>query len=537
MRARSFGGQMAPPSRVAGLLACCLGTALLTACGTTVPPTPSQLASSPDHALAASDSTGDSATTGDSSPAAGESVPTSDAAVSPSGSRGPAATALTPSTSTRPTTVTRPSTARRQTGGAVKASIPTSGRGWDAKEIHIGINSQNDSSTAGGALGLSISLGDPAGDARAIADAINRSGGVFGRKLVIDALDNASGATLADPASAAAQNCAYFTQDHPVVAMISVSDAIETDGFRACMIKARTPIVSISSIGVDDVEAAALSPFFYAVTVANYSVAARLLVGRLKVQGWFNGWSATTGSPGPAKAKVGILNPATPFGRRASAALKGAVEAEGYSTETFEHTAATVPSDSSAAVLRFASNGVTHVIAVNTYLLFFIPSAQSQGYHPRYGVTSYNVPSVTQANVPRSEFRGAMGIGWNPFTDVDTAHDPGNVQPAKAECLAQLRAGGQTFTESDKDRLALTVALATCDAVRLIAQATKAASGLDPSALKQGVASVGPSFRTGGTFASGLSATQLTMPGVARDNVFDDACTCFTYRGESYPIR
>jgi hypothetical protein len=58
-------------------------------------------------------------------------------------------------------------------------------------------------------------------------------------------------------------------------------------------------------------------------------------------------------------------------------------------------------SEIQAAVLKFRSNGVTHVLPVEqNSLAFFASAAEGQHYRPRYGVDTYSAMQIT-AGFPR----------------------------------------------------------------------------------------------------------------------------------------
>jgi hypothetical protein len=89
----------------------------------------------------------------------------------------------------------------------------------------------------------------------------------------------------------------------------------------------------------------------------------------------------------------------------------------------------------SNTVLRFRSEGVTHVMIfeLNALLtVLFMTNADTQGYRPRYGMDTQNGGQVIVGSVPEAQLEGAQQVGWLPMFDVlDTPE-----WPAQQECLA-----------------------------------------------------------------------------------------------------
>jgi hypothetical protein len=189
--------------------------------------------------------------------------------------------------------------------------------------------------------------------------------------------------------------------------------------------------------------------------------------------------------------------------------------------------------DAVSAVLRFAADGVTHVIGIDNFQFFFMTAALTQHYLPRYGLTSYNAPqALLQSNGNAAQLAGALGVGWYPTIDTDQADDPGP-GVGKNACIAALAAGGQTFGGR---RFATAVGLAICDGIHVATYGATAGGGLDPSSIRGGIVKLGANFPAGGPFGSGLSQTNFALPGAGRDLGWDTACKCFTYRGSTYII-
>ena len=107
--------------------------------------------------------------------------------------------------------------------------------------------------------------------------------------------------------------------------------------------------------------------------------------------------------------------------------LEGTASASGMSAQA------------SNAVLRFRSAGIDRVITLDFAGLtnfLFMPVAESQGYHPRYGFHSLMQPSL-RANVPAAQMAGMVGVGWRP--NYDTGGAEGLSGPSYDWCVQALQ--------------------------------------------------------------------------------------------------
>ena len=411
--------------------------------------------------------------------------------------------------------------------GRGAASIPPKGFGYDEKNVYFGIVTQNDAQQAFASFGAdNVDPGDTMGQAMAMADHINSNGGILGRKLVIRARDVATVATATNPIQIGNEVCTYFTQDQPVVAVMSIVTLMDYPEFRRCLASKRVPLFSATVKVADDTSARELAPYFTQTAAVSWTRLAPVLVSRLKAQGWFGGWNVRTGTAGTAPTKVGIVVDSTAAGVRTGKLLKEEVARAGYpGALVFQY--ANASDGQSASVNNFNQNGVTHVIVTDVELLAFQSAAQSQQYRPRYGVNSYNAPYTqleTSPLAPPGAQNGSMGVGWAPALDVAEGRDPG-ASPGRAACLKIMAAGQQALSGK---RLAQMVAFSFCDVMQLLQQGA-AAGGLSGTALRSGMDAVAPRFPTAVGFGTALGSSKHFVPGRVRDLAWDQACSCFRY--------
>jgi ABC-type branched-subunit amino acid transport system substrate-binding protein len=130
------------------------------------------------------------------------------------------------------------------------------------------------------------------------------------------------------------------------------------------------------------------------------------------------------------------------------------------------------------AVLQFRSANITEVLSLDNSSVspLFMRYADSQGYKPRYGISTEDNPAIMTQVVPPAALVGSLGVGYDPVNDV--VNPPLN--SAGKKCDALMRAHGQPVG-----------AYGACDQVRLIADALTASGVLTRDGLMSGLARLG----------------------------------------------
>jgi hypothetical protein len=416
--------------------------------------------------------------------------------------------------------------------------IPPKGRGWDEKNVYIGIPTADDFNQTVKDLGANASTGDTHGQVDAIVADLNRAGGLFGRKVVAVYKDSRTTDVAYNPASTSQAVCTYFTQDRPVIAVINGMPQFDAqEGFHACLEHAHVSLLSLSNTDYDDHDYARLGPHLWTTASRSTDSLVPTFLAALHRQRFFTGWDTVNGRPGASPVKVGILLPDTPQGRHVGGLmLAGLRRLSIAAADPFYYDPAGLGTDNQAEVLQLQSAQVTHVLdlpPIAAEIWLFQGAAERQRYRPRYGFTSFNLPLSMEENagiVPEAQQIGSMGIGWQPFNDTNAAHDIGPM-PGSARCLGALKRGGQKFGSTN--RRAALIAVELCDAFYLLRDAAVAGNGLDDSALLAGIPLAGPRFAPAGTFRSVLTGQDHGVPGYYRDQKYRTDCTCFVYVGPS----
>jgi hypothetical protein len=189
----------------------------------------------------------------------------------------------------------------------------------------------------------------------------------------------------------------------------------------------------------------------------------------------------------------------------------------------------------SAGVLRFRAANISHVLILDDSSLasqVWMAQAESQGYRPRYGLNSANIPDIVESNAAPAQLDGALGVGWYPPFDTGERGDDRRTTPARDECLRIMADHGVALP----DRTAVGLALSSCDAFSYFAAMVARAQQWTPRAFVAAAESVGDSWTPAATFASRTAPGRLDGTAAVRDFGFAADCECFRYSGEPYSI-
>jgi hypothetical protein len=410
------------------------------------------------------------------------------------------------------------------TGGA--PTVPASGRGWDKRYVYVGVVTNQDISQFAGTVGVNtLDSGDQQKDAEAMIAELNAHGGLYGRQVRGLYYDVKS---ATDKETAAQAVCTYFTQDHPVIIVIDGAVQNDTASFRGCMRKARTVVLGAGAQAFDNKVFNDLQGWYYQLPYASWTTFSPALMTELNRAKYFTSWDTTNGGPGSAPVKVGILSLDTPVLRRIVDVMQADLRRLGHASSDVVF--AQTQEDLQAAVLRFRSDNVTHVLDTDQFLFAFMQNAESQKFRPRYGISTPNAPGLLlQGTAPASQLVGAVGLGYFPALDVDARNDPGSAVAGAAPCRKTFAKHGLIYP-ADK-RFALAYQYLFCDALQLVASATAQGGGFASEQVRAGVELVGHSLEPAFTFRNALSSRVRTEPGAGFALAWNTSCTCFRYHG------
>lgn len=248
------------------------------------------------------------------------------------------------------------------------------------------------------------------------------------------------------------QACSELGDDQHVFAVFPM--VREDNGLEACMAPRHVIVLEGGSGGVNGNQpnASFLSKYrglYYGTAVINYD---RLgpAIDMLHKAGFFG-----------KGAKVGILRSQDPAGENAHLAndiwkprlaTYGIPVASTFaypqpqSVAQFGDLANTFQS----AVLQFQRAGVSHVLILPYASEFFLfaRDADSQGYHPRLGLTDYAYPGIMSL-APTASAHGAMDVSWTPGqwqTQTKPPSEPSN--SARDRCISLYKKPAQAANQS-----------------------------------------------------------------------------------------
>lgn len=424
-------------------------------------------------------------------------------------------------------------------------------RGITATTITLGFTYDPNGDAVNSAAGIgAITHGDDRANTRAIVKDINDHGGIAGRKIVpvFARLDSESTQTFDQQW---AQVCQTFAHDQPVFAALTTPGSAAGDAsYRQCLSRAGVPLITdfLPILGDSDF---ATDPTYVEMGSPTLDRIAAYQVTALQEQHYFTPWNTVTGQPAATGAvKVGVLTYSDPtFQHAVNTYLVPGLRRLGYNpvVEAVAElgNAGDIGTQAAAvksAQLAFAANGVTHVIpfeANGGLSTFFMPTARSQNYFPRYGVsTASGAEALLEAGAADgSQFHGAVGFGWIPDLDLlssDNSPTGPYSNPARRQCLKIMSGAGISFTSGNAEE----IALASCAQLYLLRQALGTSFvSVTTSSLLSSVMALGTSYQPAGTVGVDF------RPGGRRDVEnkayfwkYVDSCTCFRYYGGKVTI-
>lgn len=454
---------------------------------------------------------------------------------------------LTSSTSTAPSSTAF--TGEQPTGGSGVSGGARDAVGVSPTSVTIGISNVSNADAANAALGANFTAGNTKGEMDAMVSYINAHGGVGGKKLIVvfHPVDGASSQTRDQRDQAA---CADYTQDHHVFAVL---DSTPSENLLSCIGKTAINIAGFETSGYNKVDFIR-HPYFFDINTLVGESEYGDLVPLLVRQGWVSGWNNAAGAAAPAvKAVLGVLSVdypqittvtdhvLLPALARAGYAVKPENVVRLHNPNSQAETSQTVAQIQSS-VLRFRSAGVTHVIIMDSaggVTFFFGTDAESQGYRPRYGVTSANAMQglLESGQLPKRQAAGAMGLGYVPLGDIPAADDPPNSGPytnaTRRLCLSIFSKAGIKLASPNEQQIALLY----CDKFLFFQHAASSVRGaLTRDSFRASVDALGTSFAPSTLQGGRFDATHHFANYLGYDLRYVPACGCMRYFGSPFRL-
>jgi hypothetical protein len=411
-----------------------------------------------------------------------------------------------------------------------KVPGPESGQGFTASTINIGITLIDETASRGAGLigAKNTNFGNTRLQAQSIVDHVNANGGIGGRK-VVPVFHTIN--ILSETWDTSAQgSCSAFTEDNKTVAGIAAVIQL-SEVFTHCLARHNT-IAVVNGRGVrDDRMLGELGDLVSMPARLSATRWGTLTVDGLAELGYFD-----------AGAKVGLVRFDTaPLNRTVADVMKPRLAARKVSVvadEIISHPDSVngfgaTSAQISNAVLRMRSAGVTHVLPIDDHgimVYLLLPQAESQGFRPRYGVSTNNLPFVMEENAPKEQLKGTVGVGWLPGDDVAEARTPDN--PAEKTCAGIFKRAGAELPS----RYAYSNAMNYCDSLLFLQAAFGRAPSLTVAGFRAGAAALGSSYASPYTFATDFGRKRVDGPSAWRAFRFQPDCTCFRYEGGNRPL-
>jgi hypothetical protein len=403
-----------------------------------------------------------------------------------------------------------------------------------AKTVTIGALYIKNQAAANAAVGAGGAGGS---DARqnydAVVGEINKSGGLLGRKIVpvyygIDA-------TSSTPIDQQYQQaCAYFTKDHRVFTIFGGRDEI----MLTCADK-QGALDLYSGFGSSVPGTFRAHRAYVEISAINLVRSMTVTVEGLSTQNYFG-----------AKPKIGVVSWDYPnFHEAVDKGLRPALAAHHlalaappqYVTppQTVQELSGT-SAGLSSAVLKFSTEGIDHVMlldgpaglcGVGCITALFMRAAQSQNYHPRYGLNDNNAPVTLYASglLPAEQLKNSLAVGWS---DLEKSQDAGwHVNAARERCFALMRKKGADLSSAN----AQLSAASACDELWFLTGAVNRNGGsLSVGRVMSWADGIGGAFASTQVYGTYFSAIQHDGVGSVRNFRFDDGCNCFKYTSTPY---
>lgn len=415
-------------------------------------------------------------------------------------------------------------TATRSSGAGGPVRL---GKGVTATTVKIGMIYSPNLNDAQESTGQdNLKTGDAKAQQKALVDEINRTGGLAGRKVVLDAYPIS--ATTPDAEQAFNAACEHFVQDAKVFAVMTAGP----ESFGVCLEKGGVLHIG-SDLTAATSQSTALRPHGLRPAGITMEDSARLLVQGLAEQAYFK------------DSVVGVITfDSKPHKDAVDKVMLPALKRIGHPAKERAYIQApkglsdygSMSSSISAAVLQFRSANVTHVIIFDQQgriTTFFTPAAENQGYRPRYGFTSqagFQV-GLKGGGVSREQAEDAAGIGWLPAFDVPV--DRSKLSPGAKRCDDFFNRKGMPATGEN----AMVIQQFQCQDTWLLDNVMDRLTSAVTREAFISLAEATGSFLTAANIGIGFDARNHDGVRLIRNVGWDEPCGCFRYVGGDRKVR
>lgn len=405
--------------------------------------------------------------------------------------------------------------------------------GVNSTKIYFGIPYSEAGPTNSATFGAALD-NDARKPYNAIIDHINGQGGLFGRQIepIYYELDAGSSQPIDQQEQAA---CSHWTEDNSVFGILSGGDILQE-----CAESAGS--ISTFPIGASLPEDFQTYPHYFETSGINLIRVGQVTVEGLHRQGYFG-----------KAPKVGIVawdlaeyHEALERGYVPGLEQKGitmATEPAYVSAPQTAQDLAQASADINSAVLRFQSQGITHVFLLDgeaglcggaCLTTLFLRRADSQEYFPRYGFNGNNqVKTGQEAGLyPASQLGRSIVVEWN---DADESYDEGtHINGARERCYKLMRDAGVPMDNANRQAFARFA----CEQFWFfqLIESILGKAPLTSDNFMVGVNKVGWGFSSPNAYGIHFSSTQHDALSAARNMKYVDSCTCYQWTSDPYRV-
>ena len=349
-----------------------------------------------------------------------------------------------------------------------------------------------------------------------VVNAVNSTGGIMGRRLEPVFLPN-------QPTPE--EICTFFTEEEEVIAVATdeVPDAARCLGDAGVATLAHAYALWSSDYREAPRAVAALG--------ITYERANQLYIDGLYQQGFFNG-----------DHKIGLIRWDTPeYAQLSEGVVKPALARYGLEIEEEvlisdvmnQSQVSNAQADAVNGAERFKKAGVDRVLTLDnaSYILpEFTDYAERQEYYPRYGLNSL---IGGEWDMHRNQLKGAVGIGWMPWLDLEPDDAYRHGSDGARRCVDLMVAAGEEDQVDTYNEAIWTSSI--CDAVLLLKAAVEAgAPSITADSIVWGAESLGTSFQSANTLRTRFGPGRHEGVAAIRFLRWFVGCECFRYTSDLF---
>ena len=368
----------------------------------------------------------------------------------------------------------------------------------------------------------------------AMIDHINKQGGLFGRQVepIYYELDAGSSQPIDQQEQAA---CAHWTEDNSVFGILSGGAILQECAERAGSIATFPSGASLP----EDFQT---YPHYFETSGINL-----IRVGDVTVEGLYReGYFGTDPKVGIVAWDLPEYRAALEQGYVPGMKEKGITMATEPAYVSAPQTAgdlAAASADVNSAVLRFQTQGITHVFLLDgpaglcggaCLTTLFLRRADSQEYFPRYGFNGNNQVKTGQSAglYPARQLRRSVVVEWN---DADESYDEGTkLNAARERCYQLMRDAGVPLDNANRQAFARFA----CEQFWFfqLIESILGRAPLTSDNFMIWVNKVGWGFQSPNAYGVHYSSTQHDGLAAARNMKFVDSCTCYQWTSDPYRV-